>query len=204
MYCGMIILLTEASCNAHFFTNYSFFSFVLCIILKRIDTFTWTVQTVWKPGLVLTLIKGSRFRFSPLVWICKWIQQRIRTGCFFFFCLSVLCLCYVMCLLCMRPLLNTGNQIYSNIIRNNILPRKILEWFPSEKTRKGRSRNWRMQEVTYIGEKAINNMERIDRKEWRSIIKLQGQKNLRTLILCTQITNKIIYVVMWMFSWNSE
>ena len=59
---------------------------------------------------------------------------------------------------------------YGHVRRPNedILPHKILEWCPPGRRRKGRPRNLLMQQVT-IGrrEKGINNMEWIDREEWR-------------------------------------
>jgi hypothetical protein len=53
------------------------------------------------------------------------------------------------------------------------LPRNILEWCPPGR-RKGRPRNSWMQEVTTgMREKGINNMEWVDREEWRIKIKLK-------------------------------
>ena len=52
------------------------------------------------------------------------------------------------------------------------LPRKILEWCPPERRRKGRPRNSWMQEVTTgMREKGIN-MKWVDRDEWRRKIRL--------------------------------
>ena len=51
-------------------------------------------------------------------------------------------------------------------------PRKILESCPhGRRRRKGRPRNSWTQEVTGMREKGINNMEWIDREEWRREIK---------------------------------
>ena len=54
-----------------------------------------------------------------------------------------------------------------------------------EEEKKERPRNLWMQEVTTGMKERINNMERIDRKEWRRKIKLLAQKDVKTLILCT-------------------
>ena len=65
------------------------------------------------------------------------------------------------------------------------LPQKILEWFPPAR-RNGRPRNSWMQEVTTgMKEKGINNMELVDREEWRRKIKLQALKDVQTSILYT-------------------
>ena len=39
--------------------------------------------------------------------------------------------------------------------------------------------------TTEMTEKGIKNLEWIDREEWRSKIKLWGQKDVKTSILCT-------------------
>ena len=53
------------------------------------------------------------------------------------------------------------------------LPRKSLEWYPPGRRRKERPRNSWIQEVrTGKREKGINNIEWIDRKEWKRKIKL--------------------------------
>jgi hypothetical protein len=49
-------------------------------------------------------------------------------------------------------------------IHEKRLPRKILEWCPPGRRRKGRLRNSWMHGMR---EKGINNMEWIDREEWR-------------------------------------
>ena len=52
------------------------------------------------------------------------------------------------------------------------LPPKILEWCPPGRKRKGRPRNWWMQEVTTgMREKGISNMEWVDREKWRRKMK---------------------------------
>ena len=57
------------------------------------------------------------------------------------------------------------------------LPRKILEWCPSGRRRKGRPLNSWMEQVTIkLIEKGINNLGWIDREEWRRKIKLEVQK----------------------------
>ena len=51
--------------------------------------------------------------------------------------------------------------------------KKILEWCPAGRRRKGRSQNSWMQKVTTgMRKKGINNMQWIDREEWRRKIKL--------------------------------
>ena len=65
---------------------------------------------------------------------------------------------------------------YSHVQRidEERLPRKILEWCPLGKRRKGRPRKSWMQGVTTgMREKGINNMEWVDREEWRRKIKLK-------------------------------
>ena len=59
------------------------------------------------------------------------------------------------------------------------IPQKILKFYPPGrrrrriKRRKGRPRNSWMEEVTTVmREKGINNMEWVDREEWRRKIKL--------------------------------
>ena len=53
------------------------------------------------------------------------------------------------------------------------LHRKILEWCPPGRKRKGRPRNSWVQEVTKgMGEKGINNMEWVDWEVWRRKMKL--------------------------------
>ena len=48
-----------------------------------------------------------------------------------------------------------------------------------------------MQEVkTGMREKGINNMECVNREEWRRKINLQGEKDVQTSILCTSNKNK--------------
>ena len=48
-----------------------------------------------------------------------------------------------------------------------------MEWYSPGRRRKGILRNSRMQEVTTANrEKRINNIEWIDKEEWRRIIKL--------------------------------
>ena len=72
-------------------------------------------------------------------------------------------------------------------INEERLSRKMLEWCPPVRRRKGRPRNSWMQEVI-IGmiEKGNNSMQWIDREEWGRKIKLilQAQKYVKTLILC--------------------
>ena len=75
------------------------------------------------------------------------------------------------------------------IMNEERLPRKILEWFPPGIS-KGRPWNSWMQEVTTgMWEKGINNMEWVNRgKRRRNIkLKLETQKDVQTLELCTQI-----------------
>ena len=51
--------------------------------------------------------------------------------------------------------------------------KKVLEWCAAGRIRQGRPRNSWMQEVTTgMREKVINNMEWVDRVEWRRKIKL--------------------------------
>ena len=59
-------------------------------------------------------------------------------------------------------------------MNEKILPRQILEWCPPGRRKiKGRSRNSWMQEVTTgMREKGTNNIEFVDREEWRRKIKL--------------------------------
>ena len=55
------------------------------------------------------------------------------------------------------------------------LPRKILEWYPPGRLRKGRTRNSWMQEVTVVmreRERGIGYLEWVDRKGWRKKINL--------------------------------
>ena len=48
------------------------------------------------------------------------------------------------------------------------LPRKIFEWCPPGRRRKGRPQNsWMLEITTGMGQKEINNMEWVDREEWR-------------------------------------
>ena len=49
-----------------------------------------------------------------------------------------------------------------------------------------------MQKVTEMREEEVNNMEWIDREEWRRKIKLQARKDGKTLTLCTQINNYFV------------
>ena len=53
------------------------------------------------------------------------------------------------------------------------LHRKILEWCPSgRKRRKGRPRNsWMKEVIIGMSKKGINNMESIEKVEWRIEIK---------------------------------
>ena len=54
------------------------------------------------------------------------------------------------------------------------LPRKMLDWCPPGRRRKGRPRHSWMQEVTSgMREKGINNMKWVDREEWRRKTKLK-------------------------------
>ena len=54
------------------------------------------------------------------------------------------------------------------------LPRKMLEWCPLGRRRKGRPGNSWMQKVAIeMREKGINSMKWIDREEWRRKIKLK-------------------------------
>ena len=54
------------------------------------------------------------------------------------------------------------------------------------KTKKVKTLNSWMQKVTTeMRDKGFNNMEWIDREEWRGKIKLYTQKDVETLILCT-------------------
>ena len=74
-------------------------------------------------------------------------------------------------------------------------PRKILEWGTPGRRGKGRPRNSWIQEVTTtIREKCINNMEWIDKEEYRTKIKFQTHKYVGTLIFCT-LFNVQYYVV---------
>ena len=53
------------------------------------------------------------------------------------------------------------------------LPRKNLKWCPPGR-RKGRTRNsWLKEVTTGMRQKGINNMEWVDRGEWRRKIKLK-------------------------------
>ena len=53
------------------------------------------------------------------------------------------------------------------------LPQRFLEYCPPGRRRKGKPRNSRKQEVTTgVREKRIDNMEWVDREEWRRKIKL--------------------------------
>ena len=64
---------------------------------------------------------------------------------------------------------------YGHVQRMNEerLPRIILWFRPGRRRRrKGRPRNSWKQEVTVMREKGTNNMEWIDREEWRRKIKL--------------------------------
>ena len=66
------------------------------------------------------------------------------------------------------------------------LPQNILGWCPPGRRGKGRPQNSEMQEVTSgTRERGINNMEWIDREEWRRKIKHKSQKDVKTSILCT-------------------
>jgi hypothetical protein len=71
------------------------------------------------------------------------------------------------------------------------LPQKIsnsvhLEEEEEEEEKEHRN-SWIQEVTTGIREKGINNMEWIDRQEWRREMKLDAQKDVKTLILCTQI-----------------
>ena len=53
------------------------------------------------------------------------------------------------------------------------LPQTIMEWCPSGRRRKGRHQNsWMLEATTGIREKGINNMEWINKEEWRRKIEL--------------------------------
>ena len=53
------------------------------------------------------------------------------------------------------------------------LPRRILEWYPTGRRRKGRPRNSWMPEVTTgMRERGIGELERVDREGWRKNINL--------------------------------
>ena len=53
------------------------------------------------------------------------------------------------------------------------LPRRILEWCPPGRRRKGGPRNFWMQEViTRIREREIDDLEWVDREGWRKKINL--------------------------------
>ena len=66
------------------------------------------------------------------------------------------------------------------------LPRRILEWCPPGRRRKGRPRKSWMQEVTTgMREQGIGDLEWIDRERWRKKINiLQAQKDVKTPRIC--------------------
>ena len=62
-----------------------------------------------------------------------------------------------------------------------------------------------MQEVTTgMREKGINIMEWIDREEWRRKTTLQAQKDVRTLIYCTEIKINILKNIMTLLIKNNH
>ena len=66
------------------------------------------------------------------------------------------------------------------------LPRRILDWCPPERRRKGRPRNLWIQEVTTgMREKGIGDLECVDREGWgKKINFLQAQKDVKTSSIC--------------------
>ena len=59
------------------------------------------------------------------------------------------------------------------------LPRKILEWGPPERRRKGRPRNsWMEEAKTGMREKGIKNMEWVDRRRR----KMENKNKIKTLV----------------------
>ena len=77
---------------------------------------------------------------------------------------------------------------YSHVQRmdEERLPRKILECCPPGRKRKGIPGNSWVQKVTRMKENGINNMEWVDREEWKKKIKckLWARKDVQTLRLC--------------------
>ena len=62
---------------------------------------------------------------------------------------------------------------YVQRMNEESLLRKILEWCPPGRRRKGILGNsWMLEVTTGIREKRINNKEWVDREEWRSKMKL--------------------------------
>ena len=66
------------------------------------------------------------------------------------------------------------------------LPRRILEWCPPGRRRKGRPRKLWMQEVpTGVREGGIGYLEWVDREGWRKKINLlYTQKDVKTSRIC--------------------
>ena len=70
------------------------------------------------------------------------------------------------------------------------LPRNILQWCPPRRRRrrrrKGRPLNsWVQEVIPGMGEKGINNMEWIDREEWKRKINLETLNDVETSVLYT-------------------
>ena len=81
---------------------------------------------------------------------------------------------------------------YGHVQRMNEgrLPRKMLETYPPRR-RKGRPQNSWMQGMR---EKGINNMERIDREEWKRTIKLSPKKDSNQVILVGVLFGTLLYM----------
>ena len=69
--------------------------------------------------------------------------------------------------------IQTVKLVWPRAIRmdQEMFPRRILEWWPPGRRRKGRPRNSWMQEVTTgTRERGISDLERVDREGWRKKI----------------------------------
>ena len=64
------------------------------------------------------------------------------------------------------------------------LPHKIMEWCPPVRRKKGIPRNSWIHDLPSVRGKRINNMEWVNKEEWRRKIKLLAEKDVKTLILC--------------------
>ena len=69
------------------------------------------------------------------------------------------------------------------------LPRRILEWCPPGRGRKGRSGNlWTQEITTVMRERGIGDLDWVDRERWRKKINLLwAQKDVKTSRISVQI-----------------
>ena len=74
------------------------------------------------------------------------------------------------------------------------LPRRILEWCPSGRRRKGRPRNsWMLEVTTGMREWGIGDLEWVDREVWRKKINLLKAQNTSIIFIYINNNNNYYY-----------